>query len=164
MKFLCDTDLLSVFAKVESLDLIRKAFPKGDFVISESVYDELSVSTEEGFDFPKRIFVNVEIVGLNQSEESLYRKRREKSKYLTISKADLKTLIMASERNLPILSNDGKLLELADQENVPALDIYDVFKILFRKGKLPEKEIRDILSNMEKKDNAFFKDKGIIFE
>ncbi|KXB05204.1 hypothetical protein AKJ49_01300 [candidate division MSBL1 archaeon SCGC-AAA382A03] len=55
MQLLCDTDLLSVFAKVESPDLTRKAFPQAKFLISESVHDELSVSMEERFDFPKRI-------------------------------------------------------------------------------------------------------------
>lgn len=164
MKLLCDTDLLSVFAKVESLDLIQKAFPQDKFVISESVHDELSFSMEEGFDFPKRIFEMVEVTGLSQDEETLYREGREKSKYLTISKADLKTLVMAAERNLLMLSNDGKPLELADQEGVLALDIYDIFKILFRKDQLSEKEIRRILSEMEERNNAFFKDKERIFE
>lgn len=164
MKLLCDTDILSLFAKVERLDLIREAFPQPKFLISESVHDELLFSVEEGFDFPRSIFGMVEVTGLSKKEETIYRERREKPKYLTISKADLKTLVIASERSFPILSNDGKLLELADEEGILALDIYDVFKILFRKNRLSEKEIREILSEMEKEDNAFFKNKEIIFE
>lgn len=55
MKLICDTDLLSVFAKVDGLDLLQRAFPEGKFLISESVYDELLFSLEEGFEFPEKI-------------------------------------------------------------------------------------------------------------
>lgn len=164
MKLICDTDLLSVFAKTMKLDLLREAFAEGKFVISESVYDEPSLSMEEGFDFPEGIFKMCDVVGLSEDEVELYKKRRGKPKFQTISKADLRTLILAKERNLPILSNDSRLLELADQDDVLALDIYDVLKILFKKEKLTEKEVRDVLSEMEERDNAVFKAKESIFE
>lgn len=128
MKLICDTDLLSVFAKVDGLDLLQRAFPKGEFLISKSVYDELLFSLEEGFEFPEKIFKMCEVVSLEQREVELYKKRRKKSKYLTISKADLRTLIIGRKRGSPILSNDRKLLYLADREGILALDIYDVFR------------------------------------
>ena len=65
---------------------------------------------------------------------------------------------------MPILSNDTRLLELADREGVLTLDIYDIFKLLFKKGILTKDEIRDILSHMEEKDNTKFKDKEQIFK
>ncbi|MFP4608169.1 MAG: hypothetical protein ACOCTR_05145 [Candidatus Natronoplasma sp.] len=164
MKLICDTDLLSVFAKVEKLELLQKAFPEGEFLISESVFDELLFSMEEGFEFPERIFQMCEITSLQHNEVDLYRKRRKKSKFLTISKADLRTLIIAKERNLPILSNDKRLLKFAEEEELLALDIYDIFQILFKKEILTEKDIRDIIFKMEEKDKTNFKDKEKIFQ
>lgn len=163
MKIICDTDLLSVFAKVDRLDLLQKAFPEGEFMISESVYDELLFSLEEGFDFPEKIFKMCDITSLEKNEIKIYKERRRKGKFLTISKADLRTLIIGKERDLPILSNDGRLLELADQEKILALDIYEVFKILFRDDVLTEEEVKTILAEMEEKDKTKFKDKEKIF-
>ncbi len=164
MKIICDTDLLSVFAKVDRLDLLQKAFPEGDFMISESVYDELLFSLEEGFDFPEKIFKMCDITSLEKNEIKTYKERRRKGKFLTISKADLRTLIIGKERDLPILSNDGRLLEFADQEKILALDIYDVFKILFRDNVLTKEEVKTILAEMEEKDKTKFKDKEKIFK
>lgn len=164
MRIICDTDLLSVFAKVEELKLIKKVFPEGTFIISESVFDELLYSLEEGFDFPERIFDMCEVTSLNQKEIGMYKRWRSKSKFLTISKADLRTLIIGKIRDIPILSNDRLLLQLADKEGVLALDMYDIFKLIFKKEILLEKEIRDILIMMEEKDKTNFKDKEKIFE
>ena len=163
MKIICDTDLLSVFAKVDRLDLLQKAFPEGEFIISESVFDELLYSLEEGFDFPEKIFEKCEITSLKQNEIKVYKKWRKKSKFFTISKADLRTLIIGKERDIPILSNDRRLLELADKKSLLALDIYDIFKLLFGNKILTEENIRDITTMMEEKDNTKFKDKEKIF-
>lgn len=164
MKLICDTDLLSVFAKVDGLDLLQKAFPEGEFLISESVYDELLFSLEEGFEFPEKIFKMCQVISLEHREVEMYKKRRKGSKYRTISKADLRTLIIGKKRGVPILSNDRKLLDLADREGILALDIYDVFKKLFTEDMLTEEESRSILSEMEEKDNAIFRDKENIFD
>lgn len=163
MKIICDTDLLSVFAKVDQLSLLQKAFPKGEFIISESVYDELLFSLEEGFDFPEQIFEMCEITSLKDDEIEIYKERRKRSKFLTISKADLRTLIIGEKRDMPILSNDKRLLELAEDVDVLALDIYDIFKLLYEREKLSKEDIKNILNYMEERDNTTFKDKEKIF-
>ena len=164
MKIICDTDLLSVFAKVDQLSLLQKAFPEGEFIISESVYDELLFSLEEGFDFPEQIFEMCEITSLKDDEIEIYKERRKRSKFLTISKADLRTLIIGEKRDMPILSNDTRLLDFAEDADVLALDIYDIFKLLYEREKLSKKDIKNILNDMEEKDNTTFKDKEKIFK
>lgn len=164
MAVICDTDILSVFAKAKKLELLPKAFPNEEFLISESVYDELIVSKEEGFDFPERIFEHCEITSLKENEIKQYKKKKKNSKYFPLSKADLRSLILAKEREIPLLSNDSHLLKMADEEDIIALDIYDIFKIIYREKILPKKKIKSILSKMEEKDNAIFKDKEEIFQ
>lgn len=164
MKLVCDTDILSIFAKTGRLGLLEEAFPNAEFSISESVYDELMVSKENGFSFPDRIFNLCKIVTLNEEEIKLYKKLKENPKYFLLSKADLRTLILAEKRNLPLLSNDKHLLKKADKEKVLALDIYDIFKIIYREEILSEQKVRETLAGMEEKDNAQFKEKKKIFE
>lgn len=164
MKIICDTDLLSVFAKVDQLRLLQKAFSEGEFIISESVYDELLFSLEEGFDFPEQIFEMCEITSLKDDEIEIYKERRKRSKFLTISKADLRTLIIGEKRDIPILSNDKRLLDFAEDADVLALDIYDIFKLLYEREKLSKKDIKNTLNDMEEKDNTTFKDKEKIFK
>lgn len=164
MGVVCDTDILSVFAKVGRLDLLEKVFPDKKLLISESVYDELMVSREKGFGFPERIFDHCKIVGLRESEIEQYRKMKEKPKYFPLSKADLRTLILADSRELPVLSNDKHLLKLAEERKILALDTYDVLRIHLNEETLTGKEVEKVLTEMEEKDNAEFKDREKIFE
>lgn len=104
------------------------------------------------------------MISLEQNEINIYREKRNETKFLTISKADLRTLIIGEKRDIPILSNDKRLLHLAEQQSVLALDIYDIFKLIFDRNILNEEDIREILIMMEEKDNTRFKDKEKIFE
>ena len=65
---------------------------------------------------------------------------------------------------MPILSNDTRLLDFAEDADVLALDIYDIFKLLYEREKLSKKDIKNILNDMEEKDNTTFKDKEKIFK
>ena len=43
MNILCDTDVLSCFAKIKGLQLLKQLFPNALFLISTAVYEELIV-------------------------------------------------------------------------------------------------------------------------
>lgn len=58
-KVLRDTDIISALAKADALDFLPLVFPERKFLITEYVWDELDVSKQEGFDFPKKIFDSV---------------------------------------------------------------------------------------------------------
>ena len=48
-----DTDILSVFAKIKRLELIKRLF--GMIYITPMIREELTVPLEYGYDFPKEI-------------------------------------------------------------------------------------------------------------
>lgn len=116
MKLLCDTDFLSVFAKVDRLELLLEAFPTADFLISESVHDELTFSLDEGFDFPKRVFEMVDITGLKRNEGKI-------TLLLIVSlcRECLLDWAFETERFLQTCANDvGGFLFLDDEERCHA--------------------------------------------
>lgn len=164
MKVICDTDLLSAFAKIDKLSLLKKAFPKGNFFISNYVYDELLESKKMGFDFPEKIFQLTKITTLNEDEVKEYEKERVKPRYYSLSNSDLASLILARERNLILLSNDYQLLKKAENENVLAIDIYDILRILYKRQKIKKQEVNRSLDKIEKEDNTLFKNRDRIFE
>lgn len=164
MTVLCDTDILSVFAKVERLDLLHEAFPGADLVATEEVYDELRAAEEAGFAFPPRIFEAVAVTSLTEEEARTYVDARDQDRYFPLSTADLKTFIAARERDILLLSNDAHLLEVADQEEVLAFDIYDIFRLLYTAQVLAEPEARAVLAAMEAADHLVLPDKDRIFQ
>ncbi|MFB6089320.1 MAG: hypothetical protein ABEK36_06080 [Candidatus Aenigmatarchaeota archaeon] len=164
MKILCDTDILSSLAKVNRLDLLERAFPNSEFVISDRIYDELFKSKENGFDFPDRIFNICKVISMSEEEIKTYEKKRDDVKYFPLSNADLESLIIARENNYPLLSNDYALLQKSTEESILALDIYDLFRILYVNDTISEEKINHILDEIEEADFTVFKERDRIFE
>ncbi len=78
ISILCDTDILSVFAKIERLDLLGEAFPNADLQIVEEVYGELEHARENGYSFPEKIFQATDTVTLEQEELEEYREKNDR--------------------------------------------------------------------------------------
>jgi predicted nucleic acid-binding protein len=53
-EILCDTDILSVFAKIDRLELLVEALPNADILIVGAVYDELENARENGYSLPRK--------------------------------------------------------------------------------------------------------------
>lgn len=123
-KILCDTDILSVFAKIDRLDLLEDAFPNAEMIIVEAVCDELEQAEENGYSFPEKIFNSTDTTTLKDQELEKYREKRDRPEFLPLSKADLKTFIAAEER-----------------------------EILYQKNKLDRRQIQEIGNQVKRKDN-----------
>lgn len=52
MNFLVDTDILSLFAKAEAMDLLLRLFRVDRISITQSVFNELAIPLEYGYQFP----------------------------------------------------------------------------------------------------------------
>lgn len=152
-KVLCDTDILSVFAKVERLRLLETAFPNADLVIIEAVYDELEYAEQNGFQFPEKIFQATNTISLKEEELEKYRDKRDQPKFLPLSKADLKSFVVAQNREITLISNDNHLLEVSDQQNILSLGIYDILELLYRRGELDKNQIKELAEEIKEKDN-----------
>jgi len=72
-KILCDTDILSSLAKARSLNILEVVFPKGKFIITENVREELQESIDSGFKFPERIFKICETTIITKEELKKYK-------------------------------------------------------------------------------------------
>jgi predicted nucleic acid-binding protein len=68
MMILVDCDVASTLAKIDRIDLLRKAFPGADIFITNSVYVELTRSKDEGLSFPDRIFESIPVITLEKSD------------------------------------------------------------------------------------------------
>lgn len=161
---LCDTDILSALAKVDSLDLLKKVFPKRELLITEYVEDELEEVEKLGFDFPDKILKFCETITLNKEELREYEKTKNDRDLLGLSKTDLKNLVIAKSRNLKLLTNDSSLYRKSSKRGVDVFDLRQIFKALYKEEKLSESEINKILDLIEKEDNTVIKNRKEIFE
>jgi predicted nucleic acid-binding protein len=68
MMVILDCDIVSTLAKVDRLWLLKKAFPKEDIRITNSVYVELLRAKKAGFSFTDIVFKSIPVVLIAQEE------------------------------------------------------------------------------------------------
>jgi len=51
-----DTDILSIFGKIDKISLLKKIFQDSDIIITFEVYNELLRAKDAGYDFVDDIF------------------------------------------------------------------------------------------------------------
>jgi len=108
-----DTDILSMFAKADGVQYLEKLFIKDRMFITPSVYSELKVPKEYGYDFPDQIFNSnkFELVQLNDREIDEFKSKLLEIK--TVHIGELEAIIIAMNRSYIFSSMDTKALEYA---------------------------------------------------
>ncbi len=159
-KVLCDTDIMSALAKADALELLALIFPERKFLITEYVRDELDVSKQECFDFPKKIFDFCETITMDENELEIYKTIDS----LEISKTDLKNLIIAKYRDIPLLTNDSKLYNAGSKRDVKVYDLRQILKAIYEEESVSEKELKEVIEKIEERDNTYIKKKRDIFK
>lgn len=159
-KVLCDTDITSALAKADALELLEIVFLDCKFLITEYVRDELDISKQEGFDFPDKIFDFCKTTTLTEEELDIYKSTGS----LEISKTDQKNLIIAKNRDMPLLTNDSKLYAEGVRKEIKVYDLRQILKAIYEEELLSKKKLRDVIRKIEEKDNTTIKDIETIFE
>lgn len=159
-KVLCDTDIMSALSKANALKLLPLIFPDRKFLITEYVRDELNVSKQEGFDFPKKIFDFCETITMDEKELETY----ESIDSLEISKTDLKNLIIAKNRDIPLLTNDSELYIEGSRRDVKVYDMRQILKALYEEELVSKEKLKEIMEKIEERDNTHIKKKREIFK
>ncbi len=67
-----DTDIISTFAKIDRLTLLKNIFSQGLLKITQEIYDELSVPLDFGYDFPEKIYDEIDVISLTDEEQKRY--------------------------------------------------------------------------------------------
>lgn len=164
MNIVFDTDILSIFAKADAIQYLEGLFAKDRLLITPSVYRELKVPKEYGYDFPDQIFNSkrFELVQLTGGEIEDFKSKLLEVK--TLHSSELEAVIIASMRGYMFSSNDTKALEYAVSQGAEVLYFHSILKALWKFGVLTQKRVEELVEIMEREDNMLIKGKDLIFE
>ena len=155
-----DTDILSMFGKVESISILKSVFK--ELYAPIAVYEELLRAKDVGFSFVDDVVNDLEIISLNEEEYREYIISLKNERYL--HKGELQGIIICKHRNGIFLTNDKKAKNFCKSNGILYFDIKGILRTLFLKGMLNEKELRKLVSEIEEKDNTKIKDFEEIFK
>ncbi len=150
MKVVADTDILSTFARVHRLDILKKLFDQ--ITIPQSVKSEL----REGKIDVKPL--NPVLVKLTKDELKVLR-----TSSIGLGKGESECLVIAKSRNIPLASNDRTVQSLCKKEGIG----YFTLPIILRMGILDRvitrEDAKEIVKLIEHEEHTKIKNKDEIF-
>jgi predicted nucleic acid-binding protein len=156
-----DCDIASCLAKINRMDLLEVAFPGFEKCITESVSIELLRASQAGFSFPERIFKSIPIISLNQEERSML---QDIPQNRSIHFGEAEGIILSKNRNAIFLTNDSRVMRYCRDNDLNVLDLWDILLLLSRQGALTLEEMKDLIRDIEEKDNIIIKDRTSILD
>jgi len=141
-----DTDMVSAFAKIERLDLLKKLFSKHKVVITPRIHEELLVSLQFGYSFPQDIFKHFEVFYPSEKESKDYHGLL--GMKLPLGKGELEAISICTSRQGIFSSMDQTALKFAREMVVETLGLHSVLRALWKSQILSRKEVEQIISDI----------------
>ena len=145
-----DADILSMFAKIDALDLLEELFE--DIVMTPKIRDEVFVPLEYGYTFPLRI--HLKTVPLTERALEIYESFRD----LKLGKGELEAIAYCKAEGGVFLTNDTKAREFAKAAGVTVISLQALLKALWKKGIKSNEEVKQILERIRMADNLTVSD------
>ncbi|MBI2938541.1 MAG: hypothetical protein HYY22_10070 [Thaumarchaeota archaeon] len=150
MKIVADTDILSIFAKIDRLDILKKLFTS--ILITQAVQSELKKG-------------NINIKPLNPTLTVL---KKEELKALKGSGARLgmgerECFTVAKNRDIPLTSNEKIVHALCKKDGVSYLTLPRILRLAILGEVISREEAKQIIKLIENEENTVIKGKDEIF-
>ncbi|RQW77745.1 MAG: hypothetical protein EHM14_13675 [Methanothrix sp.] len=157
-----DTDMASVFAKIERLELLKLLFSKYRIVITPRIHDELMVSLQFGYSFPNEIFKHFEVIYPTSEEGKDFQDLM--SQMITpLGKGELEAISICKSRGCIFSSLDQIALRFAEDFGIETVGLHSILRAFWKSQLLSKTEVEAVIRDIEVKDNTKIKDKNAIF-
>ncbi len=161
---LVDTNILSTFAKIKRLELLFKIMDRGELYISTSVLHELDIAENIGYDFVQTIFdyidkERISILSMDDEESDLFLNLPD-----SFGRGERESVAISKSRDYIFVSNETKVKNYCDRNDIDIVDLPTLLRRAWKVGLKEKETVKNIVEEIEDKDNIIFKDRSIIFE
>ncbi|MBS3128904.1 hypothetical protein J4410_07215 [Candidatus Woesearchaeota archaeon] len=150
--FIFDADILSTFAKIENIVLLKKVF-RDELLIPPAVIDDLERSKLQSLKNIKNSS-SFKHIFLTQEEQDLVQRLQKKK---LLGKGELECIALAHKRMIVLVSNDKKAISIAEQLGITVIDLETI--LFYLKEILSKQELSKIMSMIEEKDKVIIRKK-----
>lgn len=144
-----DTDILSMFAKVNAISLLKQIFGE-KVIMTPKTRDEISMPLEYGYKFPIKALSAIKTVSLSYKVLEEYEGLRKNS---SLGKGELECIAYCKVEKHTFLTNDMKAREVAKKEGISVISLQAILKTLWQKRIRSKEEVRQLLEKIKEADN-----------
>lgn len=151
MRFVADTDILSTFARIRRLDILKKV--SDGIVIPHAVKAELArgrINISQ-LDPDFAVLTKDELKDLKNTDNSLDRGERE-------------CFVIARNRHLPLTSNETIVHRLCKREGIDYLTLPRLLRLAITEEVITRQEARKLICAIEEEEHTVIRNKNEIFK
>ena len=149
-----DTDVLSIFAKVEELQLLEALFGKGKLLVTPVIYQELMVPLSYGYHFPEKVFTvgTLTLLTIEEKQFAVDLQRRNQRP----GEGEAEALSLCKARQWLFVSNDAAALRSVHVENCPYMGLEPLFRLLWTREVITKQDTFLLLQRATHADRSVF--------
>ena len=159
-----DTDVLSIFAKIQRLPLLFAIFNEDRLNISAAVEIELQTGVAKGFGFTQ------DIVALHsQGRIETYHPTAADQQFMvtlarTLDSGERESVAICKRLNAIFVSNERRVKHHCRESGVDCVNLADILRALWELEILTKADVREIIAEISAKDNLKFRTTDPIFK
>ena len=155
---IADTDILSVFGKVEKEEILSSLFD--EIFITPAVFEELLQARRVGFTFVEDALKSVKLIPLDTELEE--RVRGFSLLYPQLGRGEIESIAFAVSEKLVMLTNDKQAKRICQANSVFFMDLEELLRALKVKGILDLGGLKQLMEDIEREDRTIIKAKDRI--
>lgn len=150
VRVIIDADILSTFAKANSLELLGALLGLDSIAMTPAIRDEISVPLQYGYEFPEKVLNYVPVVRL--TEKAWEEHERLVKTGLPLGKGELEAMAFCKAEGAIFATNDSVARAFAKQMGVKVLSLQAILRGLWVNGLLDKAEVRKLLDRFRDVD------------
>lgn len=148
--FIIDTDILSMFAKADALDILVMFFGKEQLGVTPAIADEITVPLQYGYDFPTQILASIPVVSINRTiAENTVKFGLSSTK---LGRGEREAIAFCQIENACFVTNDTVARKFAQEQGVNVFSLQAILRALWISGVKTKVDVRVLFERIKLAD------------
>lgn len=149
-KVVVDTDILSMFAKVDAVDVLESLLEKKRMVMTSAIRNEIAAPLQYGYTFPRRVLGRVPVASLSEQVQQEYEQLW--SAGSPLGKGELEAIAFCKTEGALFATNDHAARDYAQGQGVKALSLQTLLREMWLSGMRNKAQVRELLERIKVAD------------
>ncbi len=159
-----DTDVLSIFAKIQQLPLLFTVLNEDPLNISAAVENELQTGVAKGFDFAQDI-----MAFHSQGRIATYHPIAVDQRFMaalpwTLGSGERESMAICKRLSAIFVGNERRVKHHCLGNGIDCVNLTEILRALWELGILMQADVRKVITEIETKDNLKFRTTDPIFK
>ena len=159
-----DTDVLSIFSKIQQLPLLFTVFNQDSLNISAAVENELKTGIAKGFDFAQHIMALHSQGRIVTYHPTAVDQRFMATLPWTLGAGERESMAICKRLSAIFVSNERRVKHHCLGNGIDCVNLTEILRALWVHGILMQADVRKVITEIETKDNLKFRTTDPIFK